>query len=414
MNPNQDTIAPTVAIVGGGPAGLAAAEELTNAGVRVDLYDAMPSLGRKFLMAGKSGLNLTHAEPIDAFRGRFMPSEPLLSVMIGALPADAIRAWAKGLGVETFVGSSGRVFPAEMKAAPLLRAWLKRLRENGLRIHVRHRWLGWQEDDLLFETPDGSRRVAADIVILALGGASWPRLGSDGAWTEWLAARGVDITPLQPSNSGIEITWSDHLRAKHEGQPLKGIAISLGDDRAVGDAMITRDGLEGGPVYTLSSATRAALAGADRATVSIDLLPDIDVADLSARLARKRGKASMANHLRRAVGLSGAKAALLFEDPDSRSERDMEILAQRIKAVPLDVTGTRPIDEAISSAGGVTWDAVDDDLCLKTIPGVLIAGEMLDWDAPTGGYLLTGCLASGRWAGLAALRRFRSVASPAD
>jgi len=402
----------SAAIVGGGPAGLMAAEALCARGVACDLYDAMPSLGRKFLMAGKSGLNLTHAEPLADFLGRFAPPEPRLLAMIEAFPPDATRAWARDLGIETFTGSSGRVFPSEMKAAPLLRAWLRRLRGQGLRIHVRHRWTGWDESGALtFETPSGEVRARPSATVLALGGASWPRLGSDGAWVDRLAARGVGIAPLRPSNCGFDVAWSDRLRAEYQGQPLKRVALRFGGARAVGDVTITADGLEGGPVYTLSAALVAAIERDGAATLEIDLLPGTDEAALAARLARPRGKASLGNHLRKSVGIDGAKAAILFEDPAMRACSDAAVLARRIKALPVRLERPRPLAEAISTAGGIAWDALSDGLELTTLPGVFAAGEMLDWDAPTGGYLLTGCLATGRHTGCA-VADFLSPDSP--
>ncbi|MEQ8665483.1 MAG: TIGR03862 family flavoprotein [Rhodospirillales bacterium] len=398
---------PPVVIVGGGPAGLMAAEVLCDAGLSVDLYDAMPSLGRKFLMAGKSGLNLTHAEPHDDFVKRFAPNDPRLRDIINAYPPAAIRGWAEELGISTFTGSSGRVFPDEMKAAPLLRAWLKQLRSRGLRVHVRHRWTGWNEDGgIAFDTPGGGIVVRSTAIVLALGGASWPRLGSDGTWSELLASRGVPITPFQPSNCGFDVTWSDHLRERYQGAPVKGVTLRFHDAAARGDLVITADGLEGGPLYALSSAIVDAKAQAQASTISIDLLPDVGLESLSARLAKPRGKASLSNHLRKAAGLSGAKAALLYEFIGDDERDDPRRLASRIKNVPLTLERPRPIAEAISTAGGIAWDALSDDLELKALPGIFVAGEMLDWDAPTGGYLLTGCLASGRWAGQAVTRRF--------
>lgn len=394
-----------VAIVGGGPAGLMAAERLCAAGVAVDLYDAMPSLGRKFLMAGKSGLNLTHGEPFERFLGRFGAATEVLGPALRAFPPEAIRAWAHGLGVETFVGSSGRVFPAEMKAAPLLRAWLRQLRAQGLRVHVRHRWTGWDDDGALtFATPDGAVRVRAEATILALGGASWPRLGSDGAWVSLLAARGVAVAALQPANCGFDADWSEHMRERAAGQPLKGVRLSFEGHEAGGECMLTDTGLEGGPVYMLSGPLRAAIARDGVARPNLDLAPDLGEAALAERLARPRGKKSMATHLKRTVGLSGAKATLLREGAEPADFNDPARLAARIKALPLTLLRPRPIAEAISTAGGIAHDAVSGDFELTALPGTYAVGEMLDWDAPTGGYLLTACLATGRRAGDAVAR----------
>ncbi len=402
----QPSASKTVAIIGGGPAGLMAAEALCGHGISVNIYDAMPSLGRKFLMAGKSGLNLTHAEPFAAFMSRFADAEAPMTPILEALKPDAIQAWAHGLGIETFVGSSGRVFPLEFKAAPLLRAWLRRLRAAGVRIHVRHKWTGWHADGALtFQTPAGDVSVQTDATILALGGASWPKLGSDGSWVAPLQAQGVTVARLQPSNCGFDVSWSTHVRDKHQGEPLKGIKISINGHTAGGECMITEDGLEGGPIYALSSVIRNAIAQHGAATIYIDLAPDLDAPTLATRLAKPRGKKSMATHLRRTVSLSGAKAALLREGVDLADYTDPTKLAAHIKALPITLLRPRPIAEAISSAGGITWTDLTTELELKHLPGVFAAGEMLDWDAPTGGYLLSGCMATGKWAGDAVARR---------
>ncbi len=398
--------APVAAVIGGGPAGLMAAEALLGQGVAVDLYDAMPSLGRKFLMAGKSGLNLTHAEPLEIALARFGAAAAALAPMVRAFPPEAIRAWADALGAETFVGTSGRVFPKEMKAAPLLRAWLRRLRAAGLRVHVRHRWTGWDAaGNLMFTAPGRPVSVKPAATILALGGASWPRLGSDGAWAAWLAARGVAVAPFQPANCGFEADWSDVLRARGAGQPLKGVALSVGGAMASGECMVTDHGLEGGPVYALSGPIREAIARDGAARLAIDLLPDIDLAALAARLAAPQGRRSLATHLKRTANLAGVKALLLREGATAADVADAGRLAARIKALPVTLLRPRPIAEAISTAGGVAWESVTDGLELRASPAVYLAGEMLDWDAPTGGYLLTAALATGRWAGLAAARR---------
>lgn len=395
-----------LAVIGGGPAGLMAAEALTAHGIAVNLYDAMPSLGRKFLMAGKSGLNLTHAEPFATFLGRFGAAQGNLQPMLEAFPPDAIQDWARELGIDVFTGTSGRVFPQDLKAAPLLRAWLKRLRANGLTVHVRHRWAGWHEDGALrFTTPAGEVAVHAQATVLALGGASWPKLGSDAAWVEWLGTHGVYVTPLKPANCGFDAAWSDHFRDKFEGHPLKNVALTFAGHTARGECVITKTGLEGGPVYTLSSALVTTLSKTDCAAVTIDLKPDLDVETVTERLAKPRGKKSWATHLKRTLGISGAAAGLLREGTDKDIFDTPARLAAAIKALPVRLTRPRPIAEAISSSGGVAWSQVDAGLQLKTLPGVYVAGEMLDWDAPTGGYLLSACLATGRWAGTAVAER---------
>jgi len=392
-----------VAIIGGGPAGLMAAEALTAHGLTVDLFDAMPSLGRKFLMAGKSGLNLTHAEPFDDFLPRFGVTGPRLRPMLQAFPPGTLQAWAHGLGIETFVGSSRRVFPKDFKAAPLLRAWLRRLRTNGLTVHARHRWSGWSEDGrLMFDTPQGRKDVTADATILALGGASWPKLGSDGAWLPWLEDQGVAMTPLRPANCGFDVDWSDHFSGRFEGQPVKNIRLKFHGQTATGEFVITKTGLEGGPVYALSSKLLHTLKAKGRASLTIDLSPDRTVENVLERLNRPRGKKTMATHLKRTLHLSGVKAGLLREGTSPDAFADLGALAAAIKALPLTLTQPRPIAEAISSSGGVRWDQMDEDLQLNVRPGVFLAGEMLDWDAPTGGYLLSACFATGRWAGEAA------------
>ena len=393
------------AIVGGGPAGLMAAERLLAQGVAVDIFDAMPSLGRKFLMAGKSGLNLTHAEDADAFHARFGAARPHLDAALAAFDAGAIRAWAGELGVETFTGSSGRVFPTDYKAAPLLRAWLHRLRAAGATIHVRHKWRGWAEDGALrFDTPAGEVLFAADAAVLACGGGSWPKLGSDGAWLPLLAAAGVATTPLAPSNCGFDVAWTDHFRERFAGQPVKPVALSFAGQRVVGEFVVTGTGIEGGAVYALSAALRDAIAAEGGATLTLDLCLDRGEGRLAADLAKPRGKRSMANHLRRTAGLVGVRAGLLRECLPAETFADPARLAAGIKALPLRLVAPRPLAEAISSAGGVAFAALDDGFMLAARPGTFCAGEMLDWEAPTGGYLLSACLATGRAAGDAAAR----------
>jgi len=399
-----------VAIIGGGPAGLMAAEVLSQAGVRVDLYDGMPSVGRKFLLAGVGGMNITHSEAYPAFLSRYAERAPQIAPLLRAFDADALCRWIHDLGIETFIGSSGRVFPTDMKAAPLLRAWLKRLRDSGVVIHTRHRWLGWDEQGALrIASPDGEITVKPDATLLALGGGSWSRLGSDGAWMLPLEQKGVGLAPLQPSNCGFQVqAWSELLVSKFAGAPLKNVAIGLNDDvPRLGECVITATGVEGSLIYALSAPIREAINAHGSATVHIDLLPGRPVDKLQAALSKPRGSRSMAKHLHSQVGIDGVKAALLRELTDAATFADPALLARAIKALPLTLVKTRPLDEAISSAGGVTFEAMDERLMLKALPGVFCAGEMLDWEAPTGGYLLTGCFASGRAAGFGMLEWLR-------
>jgi uncharacterized flavoprotein (TIGR03862 family) len=409
-----------IAIIGGGPAGLMAAEAAAGNGLQVDVYDAMPSVGRKFLMAGKGGLNLTHAEPLAQFVRRYGARRKQVEPWLAAFGPDALRAWTHALGIDTFVGSSHRVFPKEMKAAPLLRAWIRRLRESGVRFHMRHRWLGWHSGQggnggqLKFATPLGDSMVRADAVVLALGGGSWARLGSDGAWTSLLAARGVNIAPLRPANCGFDCTWSEHLRVRHAGQPLKSVVVSFTDNHGIthrqpGECIITASGVEGGAIYALSAALRDAIAAHGHATLYVDLAPGRDLVRLTCELSESRGKRSLANHLQNKAGIAGLKASLLREIAKSTDLADASRLAALIKALPLRLTATRPLDEAISSAGGVRFDALNESLMLRDVPGVFCAGEMLDWEAPTGGYLLTACFASGRAAGTGAVDWLRQT-----
>jgi hypothetical protein len=389
-----------VAIVGAGPAGLMAAEVLLARGLAVDLYDAMPSPGRKFLLAGVGGMNITHSEPYADFVTRYGGAAALLRPMLDRFGPQAVRDWALGLGIETFVGSSGRVFPTGMKAAPLLRAWLQRLREAGLALHVRHRFLGWDDHgDLRFATPDGELTRRADASLLALGGGSWSRLGSDGAWVDWLRADGVDVAPLRPANCGFDIGWSELLRTRFAGAPLKSVAASLdGETWRRGECVVTAGGIEGSLIYALSAALRDRIDSDGAAILYLDLAPDRDLARLQRELERPRASASIANHLRRQTGIEGVKASLLRECLSKEDFQCMDRLAATIKRLPLRLTAPRPLDEAISSAGGVRFAALDEGLMLNARPGVFCAGEMLDWEAPTGGYLLTACLASGRYA----------------
>jgi uncharacterized flavoprotein (TIGR03862 family) len=423
---SQVEMARSVAVIGGGPAGLMAAEVLADAGVPVDLYDAMPSVGRKFLLAGKGGLNLTHAEEFDAFVQRYAERAPQVQPWLRGFGADAIRAWARGLGIETFVGSSHRVFPSDMKAAPLLRAWLHRLRSQGVRFHMRHRWQGYGDDGaLLFGGPSGLIQMQPLATVLALGGASWARLGSDGAWVPWLLARGVDVAPLAPSNCGFDVGWSDHLRHHFAGHALKNVAIAVDDGqggqvRQQGEFIITEGGVEGSLVYAVSAILRRSIAAQGSATFHVDLLPGRSAQWVERELAHPRGTRSLATHLKSRLKLSGVKAALLHEtllNEPSKHEAlaDVARLAAQIKALPISVKAARPIDEAISTAGGVRLEAMDDQLMLRASPGTFCAGEMLDWEAPTGGYLITASMASGRAAGLGLLRwlaRDHAVHSP--
>ncbi|MGE1176340.1 TIGR03862 family flavoprotein [Pseudomonas sp. BW7P1] len=395
-----------VAIIGGGPAGLMAAEVLSQAGMRVDLYDGMPSVGRKFLLAGVGGMNITHSEAWPAFLSRYAERAPNIAPLLRAFDADALCRWIHDLGIETFIGSSGRVFPTDMKAAPLLRAWLKRLRDSGVVIHTRHRWLGWDENGALrIDSPEGEKTLSPEATLLALGGGSWSRLGSDGAWMLALEQRGVGLAPLQPSNCGFEVqAWSELMVSKFAGAPLKNIAIGLNDDiPRLGECVITATGIEGSLIYALSAPIREAINQYGAAVIHIDLLPGRPVDKLQAALSKPRGSRSMAKHLHSQVGIDGVKAALLRELTDAATFADPALLARAIKALPLTLVKTRPLDEAISSAGGVTFESMDERLMLKALPGVFCAGEMLDWEAPTGGYLLTACFASGRAAGIGLL-----------
>ncbi|WP_204128085.1 TIGR03862 family flavoprotein [Pseudomonas ogarae] len=397
---------PNVAIIGGGPAGLMAAEVLSQAGLQVDLYDGMPSVGRKFLLAGVGGMNITHSEAFPAFLFRYGERAANIAPLLRAFGANELCEWIHGLGIDTFVGSSGRVFPTDMKAAPLLRAWLKRLRDAGVAIHTRHRWLGWNPDgSLRIASPEGEKTLRPDATLLALGGGSWSRLGSDGAWMLALEQRGVTLAPLQPSNCGFEVeAWSELMISKFAGAPLKNIAIGLNDDvPRLGECVVTATGLEGSLVYALSAPVREAINQHGSATIHLDLLPGRPVDKVQQALSKPRGSRSMAKHLHSQLGIDGVKAALLRELTPAECFTDPARLAQAIKALPVTLVKTRPLDEAISSAGGVTFEALDERLMLKQLPGVFCAGEMLDWEAPTGGYLLTACFASGRAAGLGIL-----------
>lgn len=396
---------PIIAVIGGGPAGLMAAETLSAGGLSVHLFDAMPSVGRKFLMAGKGGLNLTHAEPWELFLRRFGPYRERLAPILAGFGPDEIRRWAQGLGIDTFIGSSNRVFPTDFKAAPLLRAWLRRLREAGVHFHMRHRWRGWAEDGRLrFETPAGTVDFGADAVILALGGASWPQLGSDGAWVPWLRQRGIAVAPLRPANCGFDADWSEHFRTRFAGQPVKSVIATLGEQRHRGEFVITENGIEGGLIYAHAAALRDETEARGAAILTLDLAPDRETARLAQDLGQPRGGRSLATHWRRAAGIEGVKAGLLRECLPPQALEDPALLAAGIKSLPLRLRRARPVAEAISSAGGVEFAALGEDLMIRAMPGVFCAGEMLDWEVPTGGYLLTACLALGRAAGMGAAR----------
>ncbi len=378
-----------------------AAEVISQSGLKVDLYDAMPSVGRKFLMAGKSGLNLTHAESLDIFLTRYGKQRAQLEPILKAFTPDALRAWAKELGIDTFVGSSQRVFPKDMKAAPLLRKWLHRLRAAGVRLHMRHQWLGFSgNNQLRFMTPDGETSITADATLLAPGGGSWARLGSTGAWVAILSQAGIKISPLKPSNCGFDVNWSAHLREKFAGEPVKSVALAFTSIDGIrqskqGDFVLTQYGIEGSLVYAFAADVRDVIEQSGCTTLFLDLLPARSREQISEKLAQPRGKRSLSEHLRRQLKISGVKAGLLFELVSKDVLRDMEQLADRIKALPIVCERARPIDEAISTSGGVPFDELSNNLMLNKMPGVFCAGEMLDWDAPTGGYLLTACFASG-------------------
>src|SRR5688572_12673755 len=396
----------SIAVVGGGPAGLMAAEVLSAGGAGVTVYDRMPTLARKLLMAGRGGLNLTHSEDFARFTARYGDREKFLRLALETFPPEAARAWCEGLGQPTFVGSSGRVFPKSMKASPLLRAWLGRLAQAGVTFRTRHRWLGWDDAGRLkLDTPDGETAVSADAVVLALGGASWPRLGSTGDWVPLLGAGGVGIAPLAPANCGFIVGWTEEFARRFQGQPLKRIALRFGEKNVRGEALVTARGIEGGAVYALSAALRDAIAAGGPAELSVDLRPDVSLADLAARLAKPRGKQSLSTFLRKVASLSPVEIGLLHESAHAQlASMNPMALAGLIKAVPLRLVAPAPIETAISTAGGVTWDAVDKHLMLRVRPGVFVAGEMLDWEAPTGGYLLQACLATGTLAGRGALQ----------
>ncbi|HSL06284.1 MAG TPA: TIGR03862 family flavoprotein [Nitrospiraceae bacterium] len=399
-----------IAIIGGGPAGLMAAEAGSVAGARVELYDAMASVGRKFLLAGKGGLNLTHSEPSEKFLSRYGARCPQIAPLLASFGPDALRAWARRLGIDTFVGSSGRVFPTDRKAAPLLRAWLRRLRKAGVQFHVRHQWVGWDEQGALsFATPAGNRSIQADAVVMALGGGSWPKLGSDARWVPLLAGRGIQIAPLQPTNCGFDVGWSEHFRAKFAGHPIKSVAIVQKRNTGTeswhpGEFVITETGVEGGVIYAVSASLRDEILAKGVATLCLDLAPDRKMPRLTHDLSRPRGKRTMAKHLQLQAHIEGVKAGLLREVVSKKDFADPIRLAAAIKSLPLQLVAPRPLEEAISTAGGVPFEALDARLMIRSLPGVFCAGEMLDWEAPTGGYLLTACFATGQAAGAGAVK----------
>ena len=397
-------MSPQVMIIGGGPAGLMAAEVLLQRGLQVSLYEAKPSPGRKFLVAGKGGLNLTHSEPREDFLSRYGVRRPQIEPLLDAFGPNELRQWARALGVETYIGSSGRVFPKEMNAAPLLNAWLEKLQTSGLQIYTRHKWVGWGKDHaLLFETPDGEKNVKADAVILALGGGSRPELGSDGRWIPLLAAYNVEIAPLKPANCGFDVQWTSYFRDKYEGKPVKSAAITFKGQRKLGEFIITEKGVEGSLIYAISAQLRDEIELAGRAIIELDLTPDWTQGEVTEKLSRPRGSHSFSKHLKRTLNITGVKSGLLWEFVNRKDFSDPERLACAIKSLPIPLIAPRPLEEAISSAGGVTFESLDERLMLHALPGVFCAGEMLDWEAPTGGYLLTACFASGYTAGLGVL-----------
>ncbi len=389
-----------IAIIGAGPAGLMVAETLLKAGIQVDIYDSMPSAGRKFLLAGKGGLNLTHSESYEKFTSRYGEKSDILKPYLDNFTPDDLREWAKELGIETFIGSSGRVFPEGMGAVPLLDAWLARLVSLGASFHFRHRWLGWDADNALrFSTPAGEILAAADGVALALGGGSKPKTGSDAAWVPILKTRGVEVNPLKPSNCGFDIRWSEHIKKGFAGSPIKTLTLSFGGKSKKGEFVLTENGVEGSLIYAFSAEIRNEIEAKGSAEIRLDLLPDTSADKLLKSLSSGRGSRSMSSFLKKRTGLKGAKANLIWEVLPREKWNDPAKVSAIIKSLPLNLIAPRPIEEAISSAGGVSFDALDENLMLHNLPGVFCAGEMLDWEAPTGGYLLTACFATGRAVG---------------
>ena len=407
----------SVAVIGGGPAGLMAAEVLIQAGVQVDLYDAMPTVGRKFLMAGKGGLNITHSEPAEIFCSRYGARRAEIKQWLEAFGPAELREWVMDLGVTTFVGTSGRVFPAEMKAAPLLRAWLHRLRRAGVQFHMRHRWKGWsavseqgaKKVELCFNSSGGEHLIHADAVVLALGGGSWPKLGSDGAWVQLLTQRDIPVSPLRPANCGFDVRWSEHFSSRFSGHPVKSVTVSFVDSSGTshcrqGDFVVTAGGVEGGLIYALSSLIRDEISAKGSAEIFLDLMPGKELAQIFSGIAHPRGSRSMSSHLQSRANIKGVKTALLRECVPQANFDHPERLAVAIKALPIKLVAPRPLDEAISSAGGIMFEALNENLMVRDWPGIFCAGEMVDWEAPTGGYLLTACFASGYCAGKGVLK----------
>ena len=394
-----------VAIIGGGPAGLMAAEVISAQGVKVDVYDSMSSIGRKLLMAGKSGLNITHSDPFDVFVSRYGKRKEQIKPLLKTFGSDQIREWVHGLGIDTFIGTSGRVFPMGMKASPLLRAWLARLDASNATFHLHHKLTAILPDQSLhFSTPNGDVAVKADAVVLALGGASWSRLGSDGAWVSTLEQAGADVEALRPANCGFDVEWSEHFREKYDGAPIKSVVLSFGDFRGQGDFIVTKEGVEGGLIYAASAMIRDEIYANGKATITLDLKPDRTLEWLKEKLSRPRGKRSLASYLEKTLGIHNVKAGLLREFVSREDFTNSEKLAEFIKALPVPLVRPSSLDEAISSAGGVTFESMDENLMLKSLPGVFCAGEMLDWEAPTGGYLLTACYSSGYAVGKGVLK----------
>lgn len=400
-------------IIGGGPAGLMAAEAISSHGVKVTIYDAMPSLGRKFLMAGKGGLNITHSEPFEQFVSRYGERRANIEPLLNVFGPEELRQWVRGFGIDTFVGTSGRVFPLGMKASPLLRALLQRLSELGVTFHPRHKWTGFHATaqaaipgglNLNFETPEGIKKIKSDVVVLALGGGSWSRLGSDGAWVPWLRKAGAEVEPLRPSNCGFDVAWSQYFRERFEGHPIKSVILSFKSFRQQGEFIVTKEGVEGSLIYAASALLRDEIEARGKAVISLDLAPDRSEEWLIEKLSKPHGTRTMASHLEKVVNIKGVKAGLLREFVPKEDFASPQRLAHYIKNLPITLIGTRPLDEAISSAGGVTFESLDEHLMLHSMPGVFCAGEMLDWEAPTGGYLLTACFASGYAAGMGVLK----------
>jgi uncharacterized flavoprotein (TIGR03862 family) len=408
MNHFQADCGKKIAIIGGGPAGLMAAEILSQSGVTVDLYDSMPSLGRKLLMAGKSGLNLTHSESYETFITRYGRQQKQIAKHLRYFTPEDLLAWVKELKIETFVGSSGRIFPKGMKASPLLRAWLQRLQASGVTFHTRHRWIGWQQHQLVFDSPNGITKIQPDATILALGGASWPKLGSRGDWAPWLKKAGIGVKPFRPANCGFIVNWSTHFREKFHGQPLKSVVLSFKNFKQQGEFMVTRTGIEGSLIYTASAMLRDEIESTGSALITLDLAPAASREKLIKALALPRGSRTMSSHIKKTIGIQGPKLGLLYEYISQEDFKNIEKLADGIKALNVALSATSPIETAISSAGGVQFEELDDNLMLHKMPGVFCAGEMLDWEAPTGGYLLNACFATGRSAGKGALTIIRN------